>query len=395
MSVARNSSNRRPRGDGSIFYDDTRGRWVGSLDLGAGPDGKRRRVKVSADTETDVAKKLRQLQAKAAAGVDVSGQRITVGELFDRWLSDVAPLRQGAKSLDISSTLIRTRLRPAFGHMKATAVRPDDVEAFLRAMADDGLARSTVTKLRGILVQVFRLAEQRRIITWNPARLAYLPPVDATVAPRDVVSLDADQTRALLAAARGHRLEVLLAMAVTLAMRPGELGALQWADVDFDAGTVTVHQALKWSPTGPTIGTTKTGKRRTLAMPAELAALLLEHRRRQAVERDVHGAWPAEWTGLVFTTSTGAPHGQRNLRRDVRALGKKAGVENLTPYGLRHTACSVLSADGVSLELLADVLGHQDTRMVMRHYRHVTAPSVTAALATGSRLLALSQGSHR
>jgi integrase len=47
----------------------------------------------------------------------------------------------------------------------------------------------------------------------------------------------------------------------------------------------------------------------------------------------------------------------------------------------------VLSADGVSLELLADVLGHQDTRMVMRHYRHVTTPSVTAALATGSRLL--------
>jgi integrase len=388
MSVARNDKTRRPRGDGSVFYDEHRDRWVGTLDLGAGPDGKRRRSKVSADTQADAAKKLRALHGRVAAGVDVTGQRITVGDLLDRWTSDVAPLRQGAKSLDISSTLIRTRLRPAFGHMKATAVRPDDVETFLRAMADDGLARSTVTKLRGILVQVFRLAEQRRIITWNPARLAYLPPIDATVKPRDVVTLDAEQTRALLAAARGHRLEVFVAMAVTLGMRPGELGALQWADLDLDASTVTVHQALKWTPTGPAIGTTKTGKRRTLAMPAELTALLLEHRRRQAVERDVHGTWPAEWTGLVFTTSTGAPHGQRNLRRDVRALGNKAGVENLTPYGLRHTACSVMSADGVSLELLADVLGHQDTRMVMRHYRHVTAPSVTAAMATGSRLLA-------
>lgn len=151
---------------------------------------------------------------------------------------------------------------------------------------------------------------------------------------------------------------------------------------------MTVHQALKWTPDGPTFGTTKTGKRRTLAIPPELATLLLEHRRRQAVERNVHGAWPAEWAGLVFTTSTGVPHGERNLRRDVRALGEKAGVEKLTPYGLRHTACSVLSAEGVALELVADVLGHQDTRMVMRHYRHITAPSVTAAVATGSRLLA-------
>lgn len=41
------------------------------------------------------------------------------------------------------------------------------------------------------------------------------------------MTLDADQTRALLVAARGHRLEVFIAMAVTLGMRPGELGALQ------------------------------------------------------------------------------------------------------------------------------------------------------------------------
>ncbi|CAB4941750.1 MAG: tyrosine-type recombinase/integrase [Actinobacteria bacterium] len=47
-----------------------------------------------------------------------------------------------------------------------------------------------------------------------------------------------------------------------------------------------------------------------------------------------------------------------------------AGVGPVTPYSLRHTSCTILSADGVRAELVADVLGHVDTRMVLRHYRH-------------------------
>jgi integrase len=150
-----------------------------------------------------------------------------------------------------------------------------------------------------------------------------------------------------------------------------------------------VQAALKWTPDGPELGPTKTGKVCTLAMPPELVELLRQHLRRQAVERDVHANWPAEWAGLVFTTATGTPYEPGNLRRDIGALGRRVGVDKLMPYSLRHTACSFMSAEGVALELLADVLGHVDTRMVMRHYRHVTATSVTAAVATGSRLLAV------
>lgn len=51
----------------------------------------------------------------------------------------------------------------------------------------------------------------------------------------------------------------------------------------------------------------------------------------------------------------------------------------MRPYDLRHTATSLLSASGVAPELLADLLGHRDTRMVHKHYRHPVSPTVTVA----------------
>lgn len=61
-------------------------------------------------------------------------------------------------------------------------------------------------------------------------------------------------------------------------------------------------------------------------------------------------------------------------------LAAEAGIEGtVRPYDLRHTVTSLLSAAGVAPELLADLLGHGDTRMVHKHYRHPVTPTVTVA----------------
>jgi integrase len=68
------------------------------------------------------------------------------------------------------------------------------------------------------------------------------------------------------------------------------------------------------------------------------------------------------------------------LRRLLTRLAVAAGIEGrVTPYDLRHTATSLMAAGGQSAEPLADLLGHVDTRMVFRHYRHPITSSVTTA----------------
>ena len=61
-------------------------------------------------------------------------------------------------------------------------------------------------------------------------------------------------------------------------------------------------------------------------------------------------------------------------------MTEAAGLGRLVPRTeLRHTAVSILSAEGVPLEHIADVMGHDGTRMTSQVYRHVVTPSIGAA----------------
>jgi len=60
---------------------------------------------------------------------------------------------------------------------------------------------------------------------------------------------------------------------------------------------------------------------------------------------------------------------------------------------MRHSTASLLSAEGVPLERVADTLGHDGTRMVREVYRHAIAPTVDAAADPMQRLFGSRSGS--
>ena len=105
------------------------------------------------------------------------------------------------------------------------------------------------------------------------------------------------------APARDHRLGPLYATAVALGLRKGELLALRWADVDRDAGTITITNTLHSTGLAPT----KTERsRRTVVMPRMVIAALRRHWRRQAAERLAAGRrW--QHGDYVFATKVGTP----------------------------------------------------------------------------------------
>ena len=108
---------------------------------------------------------------------------------------------------------------------------------------------------------------------------------------------------------------------------------------------------------------TKTEKsRRTLALPQNAVTALREHRKRQVEARLAAGElW--QDTGLVFTTSVGTPLDASHVRRDFRALCKKAGIEGVwAPRELGHTFVSVMSESGVAVEEIAHLAGHASSR---------------------------------
>ena len=369
---------RRAKGEGSLYFDSELRIWVGQASAGTNPvTGRRRRVKVTATTKRDASRRLREriAELERTAGAAIPA---TVRELVEMWLFREAPKSMSPSTLSSVRSMVSNHILPSLGNMGVGELRAEDFEALLDGKADEGLARSSLIKLRSYLGQAYDAGMRRRLVSWNPARVAVIP---QTSGARTGRALTPSEARSLLSLATEHRLGAWVVVALTTALRPGEVSGLTWDSVDLEERRMVVHRSLEWHRKETRLKSTKTNRSRTLAIAESTVKALRRHHDVQAEERRVAGPlWPSEWSQLVFVTQNGTPLHPANARRMVSTMARSAGIEGrVTPYDLRHTATSVLSARGVAPELLADLLGHVDTRMVFRHYRHPITPTIDVA----------------
>ncbi|OLE26300.1 MAG: hypothetical protein AUG44_13450 [Actinobacteria bacterium 13_1_20CM_3_71_11] len=189
------------------------------------------------------------------------------------------------------------------------------------------------------------------------------------------------EARAFLKAIKGVRLEVRWLIAVTLGLRQGEALGLRWEDVDLDAGTLRVRAQLQRDPsTGDLVRVeTKTARsRRTLPIPPSVLAALRLHREQQDRERVDADSWADP--GWVFATRLGTPVHPRNDYRSFREIIRQAGLRQVRLHDLRHTAASVLLAQGVPARVVMEILGHSQISVTLNTYAHV-APEIAREAA--------------
>jgi len=134
--------------------------------------------------------------------------------------------------------------------------------------------------------------------------------------------------------------------------RPGEAARVTAADLDPDAGTVTLWEHK-------TAGTT--GRPRVVYLPPAAAALL----RRLAERRP---------TGALLRTIQGNRWNKTSLVRAMDATRKRAGVPGVTCYGYRHTWATDALAGGVPDVIVAELLGNTPATL-HRHYSHLSSRS--------------------
>lgn len=181
-----------------------------------------------------------------------------------------------------------------------------------------------------------------------------------------------DQARALLAAGERTRLAAMWRLALTAGLRKGELLGLRWEDVDLDAGTLTVRRTVFRQPgRGLVEGRPKTSdSARTLRLGVASVDSLRRHRSGQAAERLRAGElW--QGSGRVFTTPRGSTIDPRNVSRLLDELCAVAEVPRIRVHDFRHTCATLLLAEGEPLEVIAERLGHSDTRVTSQVYAHV------------------------
>jgi integrase len=198
---------------------------------------------------------------------------------------------------------------------------------------------------------------------------------------------------ALLVVLKGYRWEALYWLALNLGMRQGELLGLTWEALNLDAGTLRVSQQLQRikHPDGGKmfiLQTTKTkAGERVLQLDFELVALLREHQRVQAEEAALRGASWKNRLGLIFVTDTGAPIHFSDLVKQFKSALKKAGVPAIRFHDLRHTAATLMLADGIPLVTVSKILGHSSPAITAVIYAHALDDQKASAIAGLGRRL--------
>ncbi len=127
--------------------------------------------------------------------------------------------------------------------------------------------------------------------------------------------------------------------------------------------------------------------RRTLPLPAVLAAQLRAHRPRQREERLRAGElWRGKEWGLVFATRTGEPLSGRTLVKQFKAHLTRAGLPDIRFHGLRHSCASLLLAQEIHPRVVMEILGHSTITLTMDTYSHVLPVAQRAAADLIDRL---------
>ncbi|MFG3300989.1 tyrosine-type recombinase/integrase [Micromonospora chersina] len=373
------TSGRKANGRSSIFKGSD-GRWHGYVTMGVKDNGRTDRRHVQAGTEKAVTAKVRELERKRDAGdVTGAGKPPTVGEWLTYWLDNVAERKVRASTLQGYRSKVAKHLIPGLGQHRLDRLQPEHVERFYGSLEASGMAPATVLQLHRILSRSLKVAHQRGRVARNVCALVDSP----SVSREEVQPLTAADARAILAAAAGRRNGARWSVALALGLRQGEALGLKWEFVDLDVGLLRVRwQLQRLTGRGLVLVEPKSrASRRTVAIPPQLVDALRKHRSEQDAERQLAGELWQEHD-LVFAQANGKPIEPRRDWAQWKELCRDAGVREARLHDARHTAASILLAQGVPARVVMELLGHSQIGLTLGTYSHV-APELSRAAAEG------------
>ena len=365
---------RGANGEGGVRQRPS-GRWEARVAI-VDAAGRLHRRSVTAETEREAKRRLRELIAQYEAGITAPDARETMARFLTSWLEGVKPTLR-PRSWDRYEEHVRLHLIPTVGRIPLARLSPMDVQRANSDLLKTGLAPATVCRAHATLRAALKQALRWQLIPSNPASLVTPPRVEH----REMAAMDPDQTRHFLNAARGTPLEALWVLAVTTGLRQGELLALQWAEVDLDGASVRVTGTLtRINVEVASAGHPKTHRvtappksarsRRRVEVGTLAVDALREHRRRQ-VEQRLHAGTLWVDRDLVFSGATGGHLHPDQLNRELRSLLTTAGLPTIRFHDLRHTAASLLLGRDVNPKKVSEMLGHSTVAITLDTYSHV------------------------
>nr|WP_240161568.1 tyrosine-type recombinase/integrase [Flaviflexus equikiangi] len=383
----------RRKGSGSV-YQVKDGRWRGTIEAGWTSKGTRRRITVSAKTEREALRKLRDKErdiARIGLPAEGAGRTLTVKAWAEQWLSiRVTQVRQDGYTADRSA--ITTWIIPTIGHIRLERLSATHVRQVIDKVSAKRAA-STAVRTHSVLRQCLKaaLAEGHTI----PPSVFAVPPPKLGESPREDIPLP--HARLILATALKRDDASRWFAAFLQGLRPAEARGLTWDALDLDELTMDVSwqlKALRYN--------TPRDRSSGFRIPADhevrhlVDAWHLVRPKTAAGKRiiplvdpmpELLTSWkassPASPYGLVWPGLGGRPKKDPEDQADWKSLIEMAGVARedraYDLYEARHTTGTLLSSLNVPEPVIIRIMGHS-SMISTKAYIHASLDESRVAL---------------
>ncbi len=336
------------------------------------------------DAEVELAKFVTEVQN----GLVVDGKSLKFSEFTEIWKRDYGSKELAPTTYKRYCRMLETRLLPYFGHFYINKIRPTDIMKFydllekdtqlVRKKGNNGsktkkpLSGKTILEHHRLLRAMLHKAVYWQLIVANPAERVQAP--KARKPKRR--SYDDEQTKILLEnlellSIEDTKYKVAIILTIFTGVRLGELMGLEWQDVDFKNGIISINRSSQYlSDMGVFTKTPKTESSiREIAIPEFIISLLEEYKLWYEEQKSIYGEL---WTNSdrLFVQADGKPMHPSSISKWFVRYVSTIGLPVINFHGLRHTNASLLVAQNVDIAVISARLGHAQISTTLDFYVH-------------------------
>ena len=369
---------RRKKGEGSVRQRKD-GRWEGRVVIGYDEKGLPRTKNVLAKTKRECQEKLKQLRETVTGSkTEKVRPEMPFGEWLDFWYQNyvkpqIRPTTQANYEAKIYQHII-----PELGKIPLNQLAQKDLQQFYARMKTGGrlirteqfgkgLSDSMVRGLHAACRSALEKAVQEGLIRTNPAVGCKLPPKRG----REMQVLGREELQRFLIQAQAEGYFELFLLDLCTGLRRGELLALQWDDLDFKTGTLTVNKQVYEVKGRLQVSIPKTrASIRRLVLPPGVVEVLRQYR------ETVDSRWM-----FPSPVKEDTPMTPGAVRRRLQIILERAGCKRIRFHDLRHTFATLSLESGMDVKTLSAMLGHVSAATTLDIYTHVTGDMQSEAAA--------------
>lgn len=236
---------------------------------------------------------------------------------------------------------------------------------------------------------IFAQAEKEMLIAYDPASKASPPkPYESRT-----ICLEPEHLTCILNALEQEPLKwkTLLHVMMVTGCRRGEILSMKWSNLDVGNQRILLNSGVTYCKSqGLADSPTKTRTARYVTLPSETMALLEQYRccqREQIRSRDLQPADP----DLIFPSDTGKLMSPTSVNAWLTRFCSRHNLPHIHPHAFRHTAASIMIANGVDIVTVSKMLGHKRPSMTTDVYSHMIARAQNNATETIAQVILRSQ----